>query len=51
VRCLTKAFPSQVGRDWWDEEMFFGLARIRGMECRARYAEAFGCTKAVLALP
>jgi LmbE family N-acetylglucosaminyl deacetylase len=48
VRLLTKAFPSQVGRDWWDEETFLGLARLRGMECRARYAEAFTTSKATL---
>jgi LmbE family N-acetylglucosaminyl deacetylase len=46
VRLLEKAFGSQVGRDWWDEEMFLGLARLRGMECRSRYAEAFSLTKA-----
>jgi LmbE family N-acetylglucosaminyl deacetylase len=45
---LHKCFPSQQGRDWWDDEVFLGLARLRGMECRARYAEAFTCTKAVL---
>lgn len=48
VRLLGKAYPSQVGRDWWDEEMFLGLARLRGMECRARYAEAFTATKVAL---
>jgi LmbE family N-acetylglucosaminyl deacetylase len=48
VRCLIKAFPSQVGRDWWDEETFLGLARIRGMECRSRYAEAFTLRKATV---
>lgn len=48
-RRLCKAFPSQVDRDWWDEEMFLGLARLRGMECRARYAEAFTLHKATLA--
>jgi LmbE family N-acetylglucosaminyl deacetylase len=48
VRLLEKAYPSQVDRDWWDEEMFLGLARLRGMECRARYAEAFTLTKASL---
>ena len=47
VRLLDKAFPSQSGRDWWDEELFLGLARLRGMECRSRYAEAFHLTKAV----
>jgi LmbE family N-acetylglucosaminyl deacetylase len=48
VELLTKAYPSQTGRDWWDERMFLGLARIRGMECRAEYAEAFEVAKAVL---
>ena len=47
VELLHKCFPSQRGRDWWDDEIFLGLARLRGMECRARYAEAFGCTKSV----
>lgn len=47
---LSKFFPSQVDRDWWDDETFLGLARLRGMECRAQYAEAFGCGKAVVSL-
>jgi LmbE family N-acetylglucosaminyl deacetylase len=45
VELLHKCYPSQHGRDWWDDEVFLGLARLRGMECRARYAEAFGCAK------
>ncbi len=49
VELLHKCFPSQQGRDWWDDEVFLGLARLRGMECRARYAEAFRCAKAVMA--
>jgi LmbE family N-acetylglucosaminyl deacetylase len=48
VELLNKCFPSQRGRDWWDDEVFLGLARLRGMECRARYAEAFTCTKSVI---
>jgi LmbE family N-acetylglucosaminyl deacetylase len=48
VELLDKCYPSQRGRDWWDEEVFLGLARLRGMECRARYAEAFSCTKSLL---
>ena len=48
VELLHKCFPSQHGRDWWDDEVFLGLARLRGMECRARYAEAFGCTKLLM---
>jgi LmbE family N-acetylglucosaminyl deacetylase len=50
VELLHKCYPSQHGRDWWDDEVFLGLARLRGMECRARYAEAFNCGKSVLAL-
>jgi LmbE family N-acetylglucosaminyl deacetylase len=42
---LEKCYPSQLGRDWWGEETFLALARIRGIECRARYAEAFICSK------
>lgn len=50
VELLNKCFPSQLGRDWWDEETFLGLARLRGIECRARYAEAFTCTKLAISL-
>jgi LmbE family N-acetylglucosaminyl deacetylase len=39
VELLHKSFPSQRSRDWWDDEVFLGLARLRGMECRANYAE------------
>lgn len=45
---LDKHFVSQRGKDWWDAEVFSALARLRGMECRSRYAEAFRCEKAVL---
>jgi len=48
VELLHKCFPSQQDRDWWDDEVFLGLARLRGMECRARYAEAFRCAKSVI---
>jgi LmbE family N-acetylglucosaminyl deacetylase len=48
VEMLNQCFPSQRNRDWWDDEVFLGLARLRGMECRAPYAEAFTCTKSVI---
>ena len=48
VELLHKCFPSQHSRDWWDDEVFLGLARLRGMECHARYAEAFTCAKSVV---
>ena len=36
-------FGSQRSKHWFDDRDFRGLARLRGMECRApeRYAEAF----------
>jgi LmbE family N-acetylglucosaminyl deacetylase len=48
VELLHKCYPSQRDRDWWDDEVFLGLARLRGVECHARYAEAFTCTKLVV---
>ena len=48
VELLHKCFPSQASRDWWDDEVFLGLARLRGMECRAPYSEAYTCTKSVV---
>lgn len=48
VQLLADVYPSQVGRDWWDPETFFGLMRIRGVECRSRYAEGFVVSKATL---
>jgi LmbE family N-acetylglucosaminyl deacetylase len=48
VELLNTCYPSQHHRDWWDDEVFLGLARLRGMECRAPYAEAFRCAKSVI---
>jgi LmbE family N-acetylglucosaminyl deacetylase len=48
VELLHKCYPSQRSRDWWDDDVFLGLARLRGMECRAPYAEAFRCAKSVI---
>lgn len=48
VELLHKCFPSQRHRDWWDDEVFLGLARLRGIECRAAYAESFRCTKSMI---
>lgn len=50
VELLNECFPSQRHRDWWDDEFFMGLMRMRGVECRSRYAEAFSTTKIVLDL-
>ncbi|GAB3814751.1 PIG-L family deacetylase [Micromonospora zhanjiangensis] len=48
VDLLNNYFPSQKDRSWWDDEIFLGLARLRGMECRTRYAEAYRCDKALV---
>ena len=45
---LLEHFPSQHGRDWYDREAFLGLARLRGIECQSRFAEAFTCAKVTL---
>src|SRR6266699_2789813 len=51
ARDSAELFPSQVGKHWFDEDLFFALLRLRGMECAApaKYAEGFYCRKAVLA--
>jgi LmbE family N-acetylglucosaminyl deacetylase len=48
TRLLEQCYPSQSGRDWFDDEAFLGLMRVRGAQCHARYAEAFTVEKAVL---
>jgi LmbE family N-acetylglucosaminyl deacetylase len=47
VELLMAHFGSQRSKQWFDPETFLGLARLRGMECRAseRYAEAFVARK------
>ncbi len=50
IELLMAHFGSQRSKQWFDDETFRGLARLRGMECRApeRYAEAFVGRKVVL---
>jgi LmbE family N-acetylglucosaminyl deacetylase len=47
IELLNVHFGSQRSKQWFDSELFLGLARLRGMECRAseRYAEAFFARK------
>lgn len=47
IELLVAHFGSQRSKHWFDDEVFRGLARLRGMECRApeRYAEAFFARK------
>jgi LmbE family N-acetylglucosaminyl deacetylase len=51
VDLLLEHFGTQRSKDWFDAETFRGLARLRGMECRApeRFAEAFTVRKLILA--
>jgi LmbE family N-acetylglucosaminyl deacetylase len=50
VSHLIKAFQSQRGKRWFQEDTFLSLMRLRGMECNASsgHAEAFYCRKLVL---
>jgi LmbE family N-acetylglucosaminyl deacetylase len=50
LELLWESFPSQVNREWWDAETFLGLMRLRGIECRNRYAEAFLIDKATVSV-
>ena len=50
VAYLQRMFGTQRGKHWFDDETFFGLMRLRGMESRSPsgYAEAFYARKMVL---
>jgi LmbE family N-acetylglucosaminyl deacetylase len=50
IALLHAHFGTQRSKDWFDRETFQGLARLRGMECRAPelHAEAFVMRKARL---
>jgi LmbE family N-acetylglucosaminyl deacetylase len=52
ARALMSVFGTQRSKDWFSEETFLGLMRLRGMECRAAdgYAEAFCARKITLPL-
>jgi LmbE family N-acetylglucosaminyl deacetylase len=47
TRLLHQHFGTQREKDWFDDETFMSLARLRGMECRAPdgFAEAFHARK------
>jgi LmbE family N-acetylglucosaminyl deacetylase len=47
IDLLISHFGTQRSKQWFDRETFSGLARLRGMECRApeRFAEAFYARK------
>lgn len=47
---LMKYFATQRNKHWFDESLFLGLMRLRGVECAAAsgYAEGFHCRKMTL---
>ena len=45
ARLLCKHYPSQMMHDWFDDEAFLGLSRLRGVQCHSRHAEAFTAEK------
>lgn len=47
---LAAHYPSQHGKDWYTEDAFLGLARLRGVQQHTRYAEAFHVEKLALTL-
>jgi LmbE family N-acetylglucosaminyl deacetylase len=51
VRHLLDAYPSQTSRPWFTREVFLGALRLRGIQARVRFAEAFYARKVVLAAP
>jgi len=50
IQIIIDSFKSQSQKQWFDEETFLAILRLRGMEANSptRYAEAFYCRKAVL---
>jgi LmbE family N-acetylglucosaminyl deacetylase len=48
ARLLLKHYPSQTSHDWFDEQAFLGLSRLRGVQCRNPHAEAFIVEKAMM---
>jgi LmbE family N-acetylglucosaminyl deacetylase len=45
---LHTHYPSQRARTWFDDDAFLGLARVRGVQCHSRYAEAFHVAKVTI---
>jgi len=52
IELLRRHFRSQGQKHWFDDELFLGLLRLRGMQANhpTRYAEAFYCRKLTLDL-
>jgi len=50
VKSLVRYFKTQQNKQWFSEELFYGLMRLRAAEAASptRYAEAFCCRKMLL---
>ena len=50
IQYLKQAFRSQSGRQWFGDDTFWSILRLRGIEANSptSFAEAFFCRKAVL---
>jgi len=50
VKCLMRYFDTQRNKQWFSEDLFYGLLRLRGIEAASptRFAEAFHCRKVLL---
>jgi LmbE family N-acetylglucosaminyl deacetylase len=50
IQIIIESFRSQRQKQWFDEQTFLAILRLRGMEANSptRHAEAFYCRKAVL---
>jgi hypothetical protein len=49
VSRICQFFQTQSNKHWFSEDLFYGLMRIRGIECASptKYAEAFHARKLV----
>jgi LmbE family N-acetylglucosaminyl deacetylase len=50
IKALMRFFGTQRNKQWFTEDLFEGLMRLRGIEAASptRYAEAFHCRKVLL---
>ena len=48
VRHLLTAYASQASRPWFTRDVFLGALRLRGVQARTRFAEAFYARKLLL---
>ena len=50
VNSLMRYFTTQQNKQWFSEDLFYGLMRLRAIEAASptRYAEAFCCRKVLL---